>query len=57
MIPMLKMVFDGVFTPYQIARIPKLDMGETILSIASDRNIEFKLYLPADEEAVFQGGM
>ncbi len=56
-IPMLKMVFDGVFTPYQIARIPKLDMGETILSIASDRNIEFKLYLPADEEAVFQGGM
>lgn len=54
---MLNAVFDGVFTPSQIARIPKLDVGETILSIASDRNIEFKVYLPAEEEEVFRGGM
>ena len=50
-------IFGGVLTPSQIARIPKLDVGENILSIASDRNIEFKVHLPADEEAVFQGGM
>ncbi len=54
---LLNNIFDGVFTPSQIARIPRLDVGETILSIASDRNIEFKVYLPAEEEAVFQGGM
>ena len=56
-IHLLNTIFDGVFTPSQIARIPKLDVGETILSIASDRNIEFKIYLPAEEEAVFRGGM
>lgn len=54
---MLNNVFDGVLTPSQIARIPKLDIGETILSIASDRNIEFKVHLPADEDAIFRGGM
>lgn len=54
---LLNNIFDGVFTPSQIARIPRLDVGETILSIASDRNIEFKVYLPAEEEAVFRGGM
>ena len=41
----------------QIAKISKLDVGENILAIASDRNIEFKVHLPADEEAIFQGGM
>lgn len=54
---MLNNVFDGVLTPSQIARIPKLDIGETILSIASDRNIEFKVHLSADEDAIFRGGM
>lgn len=54
---LLNTIFDGVLTPSQIARIPKLDVGENILSIASDRNIEFKVHLPADEEAIFQGGM
>lgn len=54
---MMNTIFEGVLTPSQIARIPKLSIGETILSIASDRNIEFKVHLPADEEAIFQGGM
>lgn len=55
--PLLGKVFDGELTPSQIAKISKLDMGENILSIASDRTIEFKVHLPNDEEAVFQGGM
>lgn len=54
---MLNTIFEGVLTSSQVARIPKLSIGETILSIASDRNIEFKVHLPADEEAIFQGGM
>ena len=54
---LLEKIFDGELTPSQIARISKLDVGENILAIASDRNIEFKVHLPADEEAIFQGGM
>lgn len=55
--PLLGKIFDGELTPSQIAKISKLDVGENILSIASDCTIEFKVHLPADEEAVFQGGM
>lgn len=55
--PLLGKIFDGELTSSQIAKISKLDVGENILSIASDRTIEFKVHLPADEEAVFQGGM
>lgn len=55
--PLLGKVFDGELTASQIAKISKLDVGENILAIAGDRNIEFKVHLPADEEAVFQGGM
>lgn len=54
---MMNTIFEGVLTPTQIARIPKLDVGENILSISSDRNIEFKVYLPKDEEAIFEGGL
>ena len=54
---LLGKIFDGELTSSQIARISKLDVGENILAIASDRNIEFKVHLPADEEAIFQGGM
>lgn len=54
--PLLSTAFEGVVTPSQMARIPKLDRGETILSIAGDKNIELKIHLPADEEKLFQGG-
>lgn len=56
-LPMMNTIFDGVLTSSQIARIPKLDVGETILCISSDRNIEFKVHLPENENAIFQGGM
>lgn len=54
---MMNQIFSGVLTPFLVSRIPKLDIGECILCIASDQNIEFKVYLPKTEEAVFQGGM
>ena len=50
-------IFKGELTTSQIDRISKLDVGDTILSIASDRNIEFKVHLTKEEEAIFQGGM
>lgn len=56
-LPMMNTIFDGVLTSSQIARIPKLDVGETILCISSDRNIEFKVHLPENENAIFKGGM
>lgn len=54
---MLNHIFEGVLTGSQIARIPKLEQGENILSIASDRTLEFKVYLTKEEEQIFQGGV
>lgn len=54
---MLNNIFEGVLTGSQIARIPKLEQGENILSIASDRTLEFKVYLTKEEEKIFQGGV
>ncbi|MBO5485035.1 MAG: hypothetical protein J6K58_06790 [Lachnospiraceae bacterium] len=56
-VPMLNNIFDGVLTNSQIARIPKLEVGENILCIASDQNLEFKVHLTKEEEQIFQGGM
>lgn len=56
-VPMMNTIFNGVLTSSQIARIPKLDIGETILCISSDKNIEFKVHLPENEDAIFCGGM
>lgn len=54
---MINNIFDGVLTKSQINRIPKLRTGETILCISSDKNIEFKIYLTKEEEALYQGGI
>ncbi len=54
---MLNNIFEGVLTASQVARIPKLEQGENILSIASDRTLEFKVYLTKEEEKIFQGGV
>jgi hypothetical protein len=41
----------------QVDRIPILEVGETILSIAGDCSIEFKEWLSKDyEEKLFAGG-
>lgn len=56
-IPLIKETFKGVLTDIQIARIPELDVGENILAISSDRNIEFKVHLSEKEEQIFRGGI
>ena len=50
-------VFDGVLTITQINNIPKLEVGQCILSISGDQNIEFKVHLTKEEEKIFQGGL
>lgn len=55
--PMLNTIFENVLTQSQISRIPKLEVGENILCIASDRNLEFKVHLTTEEEKIFQGGV
>lgn len=54
---MLNTIFDGVLTESQVSRIPKLQVGENILCISSDQNLEFKVYLTKEEEQIFEGGV
>jgi hypothetical protein len=54
---MMNDIFDGVLTSSQISKIPKEEVGECILSISSDKNIDFKVYLTEEENELFQGGI
>lgn len=56
-LPLLDKIFSGVLTTTQRNRIPQLGMGETILCISGNSNIEFKIYLSKDEERLFKGGV
>lgn len=55
-LPLIDKIFTGILTQSQRDRIPNLEMGETILCIDSDRNLEFKIYLTDQEEKIFSGG-
>lgn len=55
-VAILREIFENVLTESQLQRIPQLAQGETILCISGDRNVEFKIYLSPEEEAVFHGG-
>lgn len=50
-------IFNNVLTETQRNRIPKLEQGETILCISSDRNLEFKVALSKEENRIFSGGV
>ena len=51
-------VFNNALTQTQIDIIPTLEKGDTILSIAGDRSIKFKVWLSKEyEETLFAGGM
>ena len=50
-------IFENTVTQSQRDRIPKLEVGETILCISSDRNLEFKVHLTNEENRIFQGGV
>ena len=53
----IKNKFSFELTMSQVDRIPILEVGETILSIAGDCSIEFKEWLSKDyEEKLFAGG-
>ncbi len=56
-LPLIDKIFENVLTRTQRDRIPQLGMGENILCIASDRNIEFKVHLSKEEEKLFTGGV
>lgn len=49
-------VFKHTLTPSQINRIPKLEMGDAILAIASDKNYEFHVKITEEERKLFNGG-
>lgn len=56
-LPLLDKVFESTLTQSQRNKIPKLEIGENILCIASDRNLEFKVYLTKEEDRIFEGGV
>ena len=55
-LPLIDKIFENTLTQSQRNKIPKLEVGENILCIASDRNLEFKVHLTKEEERLFQGG-
>ena len=55
-IPLIKTAFGNVLTDTQIDKIPKLRMGQSILSIASTCNIDFDIFITQEEEYLFNGG-
>ena len=56
-LPLLDKVFESTLTQSQRNKIPKLEIGENILCIASDRNLEFKVHLTKEEDRIFEGGV
>lgn len=54
---LLYQIFDGELTGTQIEKIPKLEIGQCILLISGDKNIEFKVHLTKDEDMLFSGGL
>ena len=57
MLGLFDKVFENTLTSSQRDRIPKLQVGETILCIASDRNLELKIHLTKQDNLMFQGGV
>lgn len=57
-LPLIDNIFNSVLTSSQRNQIPTLSTGKTILSIASDRNLEVDVWLSEDyEEPLFRGGV
>ena len=53
----IRKIFGDGLTYAQVERIPFLERGDTILSIAGDRSLEMKVWLSRDyEEPLFRGG-
>lgn len=55
-LPLIQTIFDDVLTYSQIQKIPKLGVGQTILSISGDKNIDFDVWLSKEYEAPLHKG-
>ena len=55
-LPQIKTAFAGAFTDAELDRIPQLEVGETILSISGEKNINFQIERSEKEAALFNGG-
>lgn len=54
---LMERVFQNELASSELSQIPKLEKGECILSIASDKNIHFKIDLSDQEADLFTGGV
>lgn len=55
--PLIQSIFSGVLTFSQMQSIPRLGIGQTILSISGDMNIDFDVWVSKDYELpLHQGG-
>ena len=52
----IQKIFKNQLTETELAKIPMLGKGETILSIKGDKNIAFTIDVSDDELALYQGG-
>lgn len=50
-------VFQNSLTPSQRARIPNLEVGDNILCISGERNLEFHVDITDEEKRLFTGGI
>ena len=55
-LPLLQSIFSGVLSFSQISRIPRLEIGQTILSISGDKNIDFDVWVSKDYELPLHTG-
>ncbi len=55
-LPQIKTAFQGAFTDAELDKIPQLEVGETILSISGEKNINFQIERSEKEAALFNGG-
>lgn len=56
-IPVIRDIFGESLSDSEIARIPRLKTGETILSISGVNNIAFNIEIDDEEERLFKGGL
>lgn len=54
---LLKKVFNGTLSESEINIIPKLGLGQCILSIDGQTNISMQVQLSEEEKMIFKGGM
>ena len=54
---LLKKVFNGNLSESEINIIPKLELGQCILSIDGQTNISMQVQLSEEEKMIFKGGV